>query len=210
MKCGWVFAAIRDNLYSLSQIVALFGQAGKNIEAASYGESLLRPASRGTYAIFDESPEFMKLQGVAIYHDNEKARFRHAKIVHGKDESFDRRYKADLRNAAKHPPPSEFARLYPRERPARAEEGGWDGTLEESVTMYIGVGIDAGGDNKVLTDRGEGGAFVWSERTMKKLAEANVNGSIEERQVKLICCMFQQMYSLMMATQEVIQDGSVP
>ena len=76
--------------------------------------------------------------------------------------------------------------------------------------MYIGVGIDASRDNSILTDCSKGGVFVWSERTMKKLTEENVNGSIEERQGKLICCIFQQIYSLMMATQEVIPDGSVP
>ena len=75
--------------------------------------------------------------------------------------------------------------------------------------MYVGIGIDASGDNKCLTDH-EGGAFVWSERTMKKLAESNTNGTIEERQLKLVCSMFQLTYSLMMATQEVIQSGSVP
>ena len=101
----------------MSQIVALFVQTGKNIEAASYGESLLRPASRGTYTSFNESSKPGKLQGVVIYHDIKKARFRHVKTVHRKDKYFDRRYKADLRNAAKHPLPFEFTHLYPHERP---------------------------------------------------------------------------------------------
>ena len=75
--------------------------------------------------------------------------------------------------------------------------------------MYVGIAIDQNGDNKCLTNC-EGGGFIWSERTMIKLAESNASGSIKERQIRLICCMFQLTYSLMMATQEAILDGSVP
>ena len=75
--------------------------------------------------------------------------------------------------------------------------------------MYVGIAIDRNGDNKCLTDR-KGGAFVWSKCTMIKLAESNASGSIKERQIRLICCMFQLTHSLMMATQEAILDGLVP
>ena len=44
---------------------------------------------------------------------------------------------------------------------------------------------------------------------MKKLAEANVNGTTEEKQLLLVCAMFQYAYSLMMADADVILEGQL-
>ena len=54
--------------------------------------------------------------------------------------------------------------------------------------MYIGIGFDPNRDNECLT-KIEGSAFVLSNHTIKKLEGSNVNGSIRQQQLKLICCI---------------------
>ena len=78
--------------------------------------------------------------------------------------------------------------------------------MHSDVTLYAAFAFDPEGDNDCLTDR-EGGVFVWSERTMTKLADCSVNGSLKTKQLRLICCAFELVYSVMMDIDDVIKDG---
>ena len=49
--------------------------------------------------------------------------------------------------------------------------------------------------------------FVWSDRTITKLKESKVNGTLQFKQLKLGCGTLELMYSLMMANVNVIQEG---
>ena len=73
--------------------------------------------------------------------------------------------------------------------------------------MFVGIGINP--DATELLTKRDDGMFVGSDRTMKKLAEANVNGTTEEKQLLLVCAMFQYAYSLMMADADVILEGQL-
>ena len=55
--------------------------------------------------------------------------------------------------------------------------------------------------------RRDGGEFVWSDRTMAKLEELKVNGTIQLKQLKLVSGVLKLVYSLMMANASVIRDG---
>ena len=129
-------------------------------------------------------------------------------MAHGSDKSFEQRWKEDLRNAKAKTPSSAFAQLYPSKKPTNAEKGGWDGVFASDLRMHIGLGIDtAGGENACLIRR-EDGIFVWSERTMRKLEESNSPGTLETKQIKLICGTFELAYRLMMGKDAI--DNGVP
>jgi hypothetical protein len=79
--------------------------------------------------------------------------------------------------------------------------------LHSDVTMYAAFAFDPEGDNDCLTDI-EGGVFVWSERTMMKLADCSLNGSLKSKQLRLICCSVELMYLVMLDIDDVIKDGA--
>lgn len=202
----WVFAGFRDNIHSITQILALAGQIANNVEAAKYGESLLTPTSRTTY-LSGPFSTYSKHQGVAVYDDKSKAKFRHAVMAHGKDKSFAQRYKEDWKGSRV---PLEkacsFAKAYPFEKPILPEKGGWDGVFDKDLSMLIGIGFDPEGDNSCMT-KTSGGLFVWSERTMTPLENSGVEGTLESKQLRFVCYMFQLMYHLMMDINYAISDG---
>jgi hypothetical protein len=89
--------------------------------------------------------------------------------------------------------------MYPKEKPYRAEQGEWLG-LSDNLDLLIA-------DNSILTDH-ENGVLVWSNRTIEKLKQSNIVGTLEDKQMKLVCHMFDLTYSLMMEKRDVIVDGS--
>ena len=72
--------------------------------------------------------------------------------------------------------------------------------------MHCGIEIDPDETNAYLTRR-DVGVFVWSNRTVTKLEDLKVNGTIQFKQLKLVCGALELMYSLMMANADVIRDG---
>jgi len=50
--------------------------------------------------------------------------------------------------------------------------------------------------------------MVWSDRTIAKLEQSNINGTLELKQMKLVCVMFEMMYFLMMDARDAISDGN--
>ena len=74
------------------------------------------------------------------------------------------------------------------------------------LTLYCGIGFDLNKDNDCIIRR-EGGLFLWSERTMIKLKDLKVTGTIQFKQMKLVCSMIQLMYSLVIAHDDVIREG---
>ena len=206
IRYSWVMAAFRDNIDSIAQIVSLAGLSVMNVETSTYGDCILRPPSRGYYSKPLESDELKSFQGVALYFDHQRAKFRFPAIVHGSDKSFEQRWKDDQRNAKSKTPTTSFAKQYPSSKPRDAEKGGWDGVFKNDLTMYIGFAIDPNGDHECLLRKGNG-PFVWSERTMKKLEESGAAGTIADKQLKLICAMFELTYFLMMGKDDVIDIG---
>ena len=96
---------------------------------------------------------------MALYHNDRKAKFRIAVLVHGKDRSFDQRYKKDKKEPASKSSPSEFSQLYASKKTDDSGKCGWDDVFEKNLTMYCGIGIDPDGNNDCLA-RSEGGTFI--------------------------------------------------
>jgi len=207
VRYSWVMAACRDNIDSMAQIISLAGQSMMNVETSTYGECILRPPSIGYYSKPLQSDDLKSFQGVALYYDHQKAKFRFPAIVHGSGKSFEQRWKEDQRNAKSKTPSTSFAKQYPSSKPRDAEKGGWDGVFGRDLTMYVGIGIDPNGNNECLL-RKENGPFVWSERTMKKLEESSATGTIADKQLRLICAMFELTYFLMMGKDDAIDIGT--
>ena len=207
VRYSWVMAACRDNIDSMAQIISLAGQSMMNVETSTYGECILRPPSIGYYSKPLQSDDLKSFQGVALYYDHQKAKFRFPAIVHGSGKSFEQRWKEDQRNAKSKTPSTSFTKQYPSSKPRDAEKGGWDGVFGRDLTMYVGIGIDPNGNNECLL-RKENGPFVWSERTMKKLEESSATGTIADKQLRLICVMFELTYFLMMGKDDAIDIGT--
>ena len=208
---SWVFASMRDNIHSIAQILTLLGQVGRNVEGATINACLLRPPSTGyyTYPLTEDESNSKQLQGVLLYYDSEAAKTRCSFVVHGKDKTFEKRYAEDLKKSKTLPPPSTFFEQYPFRKPTNAEQGGWTGTFN-NLQMIQGIAFDPNGSNNdCLTSRDSDGVFVWSNRTMAKLEESNnVQGTIKDKQLKLVCCMFELAYNLMMDPSDTIIEGA--
>ena len=101
---------------------------------------------------------------------------------------------------------SNLTRLYPSRKPNDAEKGGYNGVFDSDLTLYCGIGFDLNEDNDCII-RCKGGLFLWSERTMVKLEHSKVTGTLQFKQMKLVCSMIQLMYSLMIAHYDVIREG---
>ena len=96
---------------------------------------------------------------MALYHDDQRAKFCIAVLIHVKDKSFEQRYKTDKKKSVSLSSPSEFSLLYPHKKPNNAKMGGWDGVFERDLTMHCGITIDPDESNACLTRR-DGGSFV--------------------------------------------------
>ena len=127
----------RGNIHSFSQLLALAGHVGNNIKAAKFGDYFLKSTIIGWYSNILHAiiSNLKKLQGLALYHDKQKAKFCIAVSIHGKDRQFEQRYKADKNKSASRSSPSEFVLLYPSKKPNNAEMGGWEGVFEMDLTM---------------------------------------------------------------------------
>ena len=90
---------------------------------------------------------------MALCHNDQKAKFCIAVLVHGKDTSFDQRYKEDKKKSASKSSTSELSKLYLSKKPDIAGKGGWDGVFEKDLSMHCGIGIDPKGNNDCLTRR---------------------------------------------------------
>ena len=64
--------------------------------------------------------------------------------------------------------------------------------------MFVGIGLDPDGNHECLS-RSEGGLFVWSEATLNKLGEDD----LQTKQIKFVCCMMQFMYDLALKNEKV-------
>ena len=129
-------------------------------------------------------------------------------MVNGNDKSFQQRYADDAKNAKSTAPTSNFAKLYRSKRPSRAEDGGWDGIFQSDLTMHTVVGIDPTSEDNDCMTRCDGGLFVWSDRTMTKLNESSISGTLQSKQLKYVCYMFELMYNLMMDRDDAIIDAA--
>ena len=47
VQCNWAFAFFRDNIHSFLQLLTLAGYVGRNIEAAKFGDCLLKSTIKG-------------------------------------------------------------------------------------------------------------------------------------------------------------------
>jgi hypothetical protein len=65
---------------------------------------------------------------------------------------------------------TKLARMYLKEKPYQAEQGGWLGLFDD-LDPLIGLAFNPNADNSILTDR-ENGVLVWSDRTIEKPKQA--------------------------------------
>ena len=207
VKCNWVFGAMRDNIHAMAQLLVLLGQVMHNVEAAGEHECLLRPANLGFWCDPMLLDATKTLQGVAVYFDTQKAKFKHARSIYGKDKSFEQLRKQDEKDAS-NGTGGRLTQLYPEKKPTASHLGGWDGLFRDVKTL-VGVGIDPSGNNDCLT-KVEGGLLVWSDRTMAKLKDSKAKGcdTLQSKQLKFVGHMFELTYSLMMDRADVIRDGA--
>jgi len=202
---SWAFAAFKDNLYPICQTLALLGQVLRHAEGADAADGcLLAPFRVGQYSLPLSNDDTKSLQGVGLYVDSSSNKFRQAMIA----PSFDKKYAADLKNAGTNPPPNNLSRKYPTNLPPNADQGGYNGRFQE-LEMCAGIMINANRNNKVLTNTDGTGVLHWSNRTMTKLNGLSGQGSIQTRQINLICSMFECAYALMIGSTEYIFDGPV-
>jgi hypothetical protein len=97
--------------------------------------------------------------------------------------------------------------MNPKEKPYQAEQGGWLGLFDD-LDPLIDLAFKPNADkNSILTD-GENGFFVWSDCTIEKLKQSNIAGTLEDKQMKLVCHMFDLTYSLMMDKRDAIVNGT--
>eukprot|EP00956_Cyclotella_meneghiniana_P038619 scaffold157096_cov57-Cyclotella_meneghiniana.AAC.1 len=89
-------------------------------------DSLLRPKGVAVYYSHDDD-HCKDFQGVALYHDSQRARFISAVHVDGKEKSFLKQYENDLSNSKD--PTTELSRAYPYKKPCNP--GGWRGMFRE-------------------------------------------------------------------------------
>ena len=206
----FVFSFVRDNINSISQLIALFGHISDRIGGAMIGDCLLPPHSARPYTLPLIADGVGNLQGVALYLDSTSANIIQSVLVCGNNKSFIKTQKDEEKNSKSNNPPTQLSRLYPyaisRSNPPT---GRWSGTIFDSLTMLLGMAIDVNGDNECLTRHdGDNCVFVWSERTMTKLAGTNTNNSsVESKQISLICATFQLAYRLMIGSNNNIVDG---
>jgi hypothetical protein len=119
--------------------------------------------------------EDRKLQGIGLYFDKQRAILRCSVIVHGNNKSFEASLKEDRRK---------LARMYPKEKPYQAEQGGWIG-LFDNLDPLIGLAFNLNADNSILTDH-KNGVLVWNDHTIEKLKQSNITGTLEDKQMKLV------------------------
>eukprot|EP00956_Cyclotella_meneghiniana_P002107 scaffold2388_cov57-Cyclotella_meneghiniana.AAC.3 len=167
----------------------------KNVETATIEDSLLRPKGAAIYYSHDND-DCKDLQGVALYHDRQRARFISAVHVEGKEKSFLKQYKKDPSNSKD--PTTELTRAYPYKKPSNP--GGRRGLFHD-LDMCAAFVVDPsnGGDNDCLTR--VDGVFVWGEDLLRKLAACKVGraDSLQDKQRRLAICMIEFMYVLMMS-----------
>ena len=94
---------------------------------------------------------------------------------------------------------SNFIKRYPFQEPPCPELGGWDGTFP-CLELCIGIGINKAENKDCLLQ--EGGAFIWSDRTIAKI------GNDREKRMRFLLQMVQFFYALMMGNDAIID--SVP
>ena len=165
VRNNFAFAACRNNIHSFAQIFAMFGQLQDNLEAASTTESILKPQLECYHRPLGSHPDDKSLEGVGIYMDNQKMKFKQAALACGK--SFQDIYSKDKKRSKQSNPSFKLSKQYPFNKPSNAEHGGWTGT-HKNLELCIGVGIKRDGNNRCPT-RKEGGVFVWTDRTLIKL-----------------------------------------
>ena len=78
--------------------------------------------------------------------------------------------------------------------------------FDSDLTLYCGIGFDSNEDNECII-RLECDLFLWRKWTMIKLEDSKVTGTLQFKQMRLVCNMIQLMYSLMMAHDDVIREG---
>ena len=201
VRSNFVFAACRDNIHSFAQIFAMFGQVPDNLEAASNTESILEPQLDCYHRPIEIHPEDKLLEGVGIYMDTQKMKFKQAALAYGK--SFQEIYNEDEERSKQSNLSSELSKQYPFNKPSNAELGGWTGT-HKNLELCIGLGIKRDGNNSCLT-RKEGGAFVWTDRTLIKLGGISQDDTLG-KQIRFVLQMTKFMYTLMMGS-DAIDDG---
>ena len=94
-----------------------------------------------------------------LYNNNQKANLFTTVLIHGKDKSFEQRYKADKNKSASRSSPSELSLLYPSKKPHNTKMGGCVGVFERDLNMHCGIAIDPDLSNACLTRR-DGGVFI--------------------------------------------------
>ena len=201
VRNNFTFAACRDNIHSFAQLFVLFGHLPDNLEAASITESMLKPQLHCYHKPFESHPDDKSLEGVGIYLDSQRMKFKHSILACGK--SFKDVCTEDEKRSKQSNPSTELSRQYPFNKPSNAELGGWTSTYRNLV-LCIGVGIKRDGNNDCLT-RKEDGVFVWTDRTLAKLGGSSPDDTTG-KQIRFALQMMQFMYTLMMGT-DAIKDG---
>ena len=96
---------------------------------------MIKPPSKEYKSKSLVSNEVTNLQGVALYHDDQKSKFRLSVSVYGDERSFEQCWKEDKKNSNTRTLASEFSRL-PSAKPSNANKGSWDGVFQNDLTMF--------------------------------------------------------------------------
>ena len=173
LQYHYALLAFETNISRCLELIGICGHVMKNVETATIEDSLLRPKGVAIYYSHDDD-HCKDFQGVALYHDSQRARFISAVHVDGKEKSFLKQYEKDLSNSKD--PTTELTRAYPNKKPSNP--GGWRGQFRD-LDMYAAFVVDPSdrGDNDCLTR--VGGVFVWGVGRRRRLVTQT--GSVQSR-----------------------------
>ncbi len=90
--------------------------------------------------------------------------------------------------------------------PLNPEKGGWMGKFED-LDMVVGAALNPSVVEDDCLTRIDGGLFVWSEVTLKKIGDTSIAGAtdLKAKQIAMVCCMLQLTYELMMDGNSVVR-----
>jgi hypothetical protein len=204
LRHHWSLVAFEENIFQLSQIVGMHHQINNNIQAASFTTCLFKPKAMGSYFVVKEDCQVRNNQGTVIYFDRQSSRFCHSIAVFKGDNTFAKQLKSDAAQSKR--ASTEFAKAYPDQMPLNPEKGGWMGKFED-LDMVVGTALNPSVVEDDCLTRIDGGLFVWSEVTLKKIGDTSIAGAtdLKAKQIAMVCCMLQLTYELMMDGNSVVR-----
>ena len=181
--------------------------SAKSIERTLFNRSYLPPTSGRDYVPFDalEETNNQSLAGVLLLNSRNSAQF--VNVVRA-ETGIDKAISTLKAKSKEVPSSTKFARAYPDS--SLLDHGlSMQGKAVESfdgLQKLVAFAIDP---NRIeCLTREEGGLFVWSERTIKKLEETRgATETLDQRKVKLVICMLTLLINLLMDTEVNLAEG---